>query len=79
MVQLLLNRGADPNYISHDINYGTSALLFAAYKGYTTIVKSLLDRGADLSLSNDDGSSALMEAVRGNHKDTVKLLFIQYS
>jgi len=83
VVRILLEHRANPN--AFDLSAkgrGRSALMIAAYKGYTEIVELLLNsnddpklyRGADTSEQDYDGKTALMMAVEQNHLDIVKLL-----
>ncbi|MFM6122711.1 MAG: ankyrin repeat domain-containing protein, partial [Sphaerospermopsis kisseleviana] len=54
---------------------GTTALMFAANLGYTEIVRSLLDFGANINLPRKTyGLTALMLAASNNQVDIVKLL-----
>ncbi len=54
---------------------GTTALMFAANLGYTEIVRSLLDAGANIDLPRKlYGLTALMLAVSANQLDIVQLL-----
>lgn len=66
-------------------NFGFSALMRAAEKGYLDAVELLIDSGADLNLRNDNVEddyfedsaqvrSALMLAAENGHFDVVKLL-----
>ena len=57
--------------IDHD---GWNPLIYAASKGYREIVRFLLDYGARVNATTDNGTTALMMAARGNHYDTVELL-----
>ena len=42
--------------------------------GYTDTVHLLLNHGADVSASNNDGRTALMQAAQGGHVGTVSML-----
>ena len=66
----LLSDGA--NVDISDIN-GTTALMFAANLGYTEIVRSLLDAGANINLTRKTYNlTALMLAASANQIDVVK-------
>ncbi|KAM9789849.1 KN motif and ankyrin repeat domain-containing protein 4-like [Neosynchiropus ocellatus] len=72
MVRLLLSCGADTNVQDAE---GTSALMFAAEKGYTHIARLLLERSpCDLTLTDERGRTALSIAKQGSHGDTSTLL-----
>ena len=49
-------------------------LTAAAFDGYTRILKLLLDAGANHSLADDDGDTALVLAASEGHLDCVRLL-----
>ena len=71
-VKFLLAHGVDVNY--QDAEHGASALQAASQSGQADIVRILLDRGADVNLSNKEGSTALMAASFNRHQDIVKIL-----
>jgi len=73
-VQLLLEKGADPNY--RDRN-GWSAIPWAAEEGHEDIVRLLLDAGADANSVSSYGTSPLHCAANGGKMNIVGLL-IQY-
>lgn len=68
MVKRLLKQGVDFDHA------GWNPLIYAATNGYHEIVTFLLDSGANVNATTDNGTTALMMAVRGNHYETVKLL-----
>lgn len=49
-------------------------LLFAARVGDADAVKTLLDAGADVNISDAEGSTPLMRAISRGHDDTVKVI-----
>jgi hypothetical protein len=53
---------------------GATALMSAAYVGAVDLARDLIDRGADLAASDEDGFSALMYAANGGQDELVKLL-----
>ena len=71
MVQLLLDRGADPNKANEG---GWTPLHEAAQNGHTVVLQLLLDRGADLNKANESGFTPLYTAAFAGHKYVVKLL-----
>ena len=71
-VQLLLERGADPNASCF---YGTPLLVQAAEGGHTLIVKMLLEAGAKSEARTPVlRYTALIQAARGGFDDTVSCL-----
>lgn len=71
-VQLLLDWKADPNAVD-GIEWWTP-LMFAAGEGQLAVVKILLERGADPSLKDVDGDTALVFAQRRGHTEVERLL-----
>jgi len=59
VVKLLLANQASPNLVEED---GMSALMMAAWEGYTETCLCLLDNGAQVNLQDDEGFTALMWA-----------------
>jgi ankyrin repeat protein len=70
-VKRLLDNGADVNLRD---NYDSTALMWAAYFGYTAIVKLLLDNGADITMQDNYGDTALLMADGQGHTELVELL-----
>jgi len=66
IVQQLLDRFA---YIDAESPNKTTPLMMAARGGHILTVKLLLDEGADETLKNDAGMTAIDFAARHNHKD----------
>jgi ankyrin repeat protein len=58
----------------HKNNKGNSALKAASGLGYNEVVNRLLEKGADVELSDNMGHTALMKAACAGHKDIVKML-----
>jgi len=83
-VQNALTEGAEVNFIKtiktikkHSRAYlrNVTALILASEKGYTEIVKLLLDKGADVNVKEiPDGITALMWASQGGYTEIFKLL-----
>ena len=69
----LLSRGS-----SLDINQGTpdgfTALMVGAVRGYSSIVRILLNKGADTSVATDTGITALNFSAAHGHRDASALL-----
>lgn len=53
---------------------GSTLLNMAAVYGHTEIARMLIDKGADISVTNRDGNTALHIAAFFTHNDLVKLL-----
>ena len=49
-------------------------LLKVAMIGNIDVVKELLEKGADVNATDEDGDTPLHDANLGEHKETVKLL-----
>ena len=71
VVQLLLDRGADPNMADQD---GFTPLFFAVQDGFIDVVQTLLDRGAEPNMVNHDGHTPIEWAATDGHEDVVRLL-----
>uniref|UniRef100_A0A5F9CC28 Fibronectin type III and ankyrin repeat domains 1 n=1 Tax=Oryctolagus cuniculus TaxID=9986 RepID=A0A5F9CC28_RABIT len=54
--------------------FGFTALMVAAQKGYTRLVKILVSNGTDVNLKNGSGKDSLMLACYAGHLDVVKYL-----
>ncbi|MDZ7581156.1 MAG: ankyrin repeat domain-containing protein [Deltaproteobacteria bacterium] len=68
IVQMLIEKGADPNIQDFD---GWTALMKAAYKGNIEIVQILINNGADLNLKNIGGHTALYIAEKLNTRQFI--------
>lgn len=69
---LVQTYGADVNV--KRIGCGSTALHWAAEKGYTKVCQLLLCAGADSHMKNDEGKTALDEAITQDHRDVMVLL-----
>ena len=81
VVELLLTNKADINVwrtkLSHrgyTLDDDASPLNAACAGGHLSVVRLLLDYGADVEKTNESSATALMLAVRGNHLPVVHLL-----
>jgi len=69
---ILIIAGADVNLKNND---GNTNLIRAVFKGYSDIVKLLLNnKDIDVNIQNQLGYTALMDAARQGYKDVVELL-----
>lgn len=75
----LVNKGFDPANIRDRVENANSSLMEAAKDGELNIVNTLIARGADADLVNDDENIALWFACYSNHLDTVKTLIFSTS
>lgn len=57
-----------------DFGLNSKALAMASMKGYTEIVKLLVENGADVNKKSDNGLTALMHASIGGYLEIVELL-----
>ena len=59
---------------------GRTPLLEACFKGYTDLVRELVDEhGADLSAKDNNNYDALLYAVYGGHQDLVRVLIKEFN
>lgn len=69
---------SDHGYACEDLDRqgfnGETALMYAARLGKTEYVVELIDRGASLDMTNNDGNSAMWLACYGNDIHTLKAL-----
>jgi ankyrin repeat protein len=73
MATLLLHYGSDINLRTGN-HIGNTPLMCAAYKGHITMVKFLLDRGAEIHKGDNCGCTAVMHAASVCQVETVQLL-----
>lgn len=71
IVQLLLDRGADPS--ATDL-WKNTPLAYAIWGGSPAVLKLILDKGVDVNHRNIDGWTPLMLAVTSNNIEAVKSL-----
>ncbi|MDH3997358.1 MAG: ankyrin repeat domain-containing protein [Desulfuromonadales bacterium] len=71
-VEQALQQGAQVN--QPEQKKASSALIFAAERGFVDIVKLLLSKGAEYNYQNNHDFSALQAASRNGHLEVVKLL-----
>lgn len=69
---LLLDAGADPNYIDDETHL--SVLCYAAESGHVDVTEVLLDRGANPDHQTPEGRSALSLALQNEHLDAALVL-----
>lgn len=70
-VKLALSKGEGINSCDEG---GATAVYLAAWKGYSAIVRHLLQNGADPTIVNNTGSTPLHEAASHNHLEAVRAL-----
>lgn len=71
IAHILVAAGADPSRPDHKHN---TPLIMAARSGHQPMIGYLLDLGADIEARNDQGRTALFQAIVGDHEKTVRLL-----
>jgi ankyrin repeat protein len=69
-VPILLQQGADPNFLAH----GKTALSRACFLNQPTTVQLLLDYGASVQVTGRDGQTAIHWAVQSKNLDIVKMV-----
>jgi len=78
MAAYLLDKGADPNLATSQwygsVPPGSTALMISAYSGSENLVDMLLKSGADKTIENNDGYTALMYAREYQFEPCVDLL-----
>ena len=72
IVQILLKKGADPNY--QDLVVGRTPLWYAVSAKRKDVVRILLENGADPNAKNYVGTTLLMVAKARGNQEIVKLL-----
>lgn len=70
-MELLLRRGANPDYHTYD---GVTPLMYATEYGSTEAVLMLLDHGADPDAVPDNGVSALISSAKNGSYDVSNIL-----
>ena len=73
LVELLLNKKVKID-IDKTVNYGNTALHFAAYNGHLEVAKLLLAKGGSLDLLNNEGKTPLHYAAKYGKSQVAELL-----
>lgn len=73
-VELLLKHKAQVDLASTCGSLEWTPLISAAFAGQTPIVRLLLEAGADRTLKDSEGKTALHRAIERNNKEVVDLL-----
>lgn len=73
-VQLLIQKGADVNFVKIDGKSRRTALIYAAAYGFCAIIHMLTDAGAHLDETGETGSTAMLYGVWNGHLQAVQLL-----
>ncbi|KAL5342278.1 ankyrin repeat-containing domain protein [Aspergillus crustosus] len=68
---LLLEYGANINHLNY---IGFTPLIRAAHDGIPSVVKALLNHGADMSLKTKYGQTAMEVAVEKGHEEIIQIL-----
>ena len=71
-ISSLLAQGLDVD--SRDPKYAQTPMMYACRRGHAAAARTLLERGADVNVYSNRGSSAIFEAVSANHLETLKVL-----
>ena len=73
-VRDLLNNGADPNTAPGPNDKGMTALMFAAWKGHSEIVRLLARAGANVNAVSQTGATPLIYAANAGSQESVRIL-----
>jgi len=71
VVKLLLDEGADPNWMTREMG---SALTLASSEGHKEVVDILLANGSNVDAKDEEGCTALIRAAGNGHSDIVEAL-----
>lgn len=80
VVEALLKHGANPNVregsvkVADEVAFGRTPLYLAAWNGAESVVKILLDRGADVDAKTDGGWTPLMAAAYRSTKQHLQIV-----
>lgn len=74
LAEFLVQRGANIHAKQRDSYGGDSVLYSASWRGHKDVAQLLIERGADVNIKNDRGSTPLHGAAGGGHEALVKLL-----
>ncbi|NES99401.1 MAG: ankyrin repeat domain-containing protein [Sphaerospermopsis sp. SIO1G2] len=72
--QWLIAKGYSLEDLDQRGENGDTALMKATREGFYSVVKELIDAGADINSTNNDHNNALWFACFGNHYDLMNLL-----
>ncbi|MCS4159265.1 ankyrin repeat protein [Salinibacter ruber] len=74
VVERLLKAGSDPNVVFTSGEVSLPAIVQAAGYGDRDILAALIEAGADVNATNDEGVTALIEASAEGHMEIVQML-----
>lgn len=72
MIEVLLDKGADPNVKFNKAGY--TLLMDSSFEGLDNVAKALIENKADINAQDKLGMSALHYAAREGHSEVIKLL-----
>ena len=75
---MLLDAGANVNARTNTNYWGSTALIRASENKHTEIVSMLLDNGADVNATDDDGDTALMRVINCDEEDDRPWYQVEY-
>lgn len=73
-IPTLLERDLTLDIDSRDLTFGQTPLMYACKRGHISTVSALLDCGADVNITSDQGSTAILEAISYDHSHIVNML-----
>ncbi|MEO3405304.1 ankyrin repeat domain-containing protein [Mucilaginibacter sp. CAU 1740] len=71
MVKILVDHKIDIDWKDW---FGSTALMYAAYKGNVAIISYLIKNGADVHFADKQGNTVLSAAKEGKNVDAIKLI-----
>ncbi len=76
--EILLDAGANPNAAFNEPNFvedgQRTALMLASSRGHLEMARLLVERGAQVDTSNEEGETALSLAIKNGHAEIQELL-----
>jgi len=71
---LMVKTGSIPGGVESNYKVGNTPLIYAAFFGMKEVVTALLEAGANINSTNDDGATSLNAASECGHLDIARIL-----